>query len=169
MSIYTTIRVARIKSARSFVKSQALPTPCPNSVRLMTAFPLGHWCFPGAGEHSAVKRLSCLPRAHRDGWDMPSLCHTLHLVTQQTCRETPPHHHVQMLPCCGSNCSKGPPSHYLAWVYLLRKNTAKRFLLSCPNVWLISVSIAIDIKYIRQYFNCITWNFNKIRYTFMGH
>lgn len=117
--------MARIKSAWSFVQSRALPTPHPNSIRPMTTFPLGHWCFPGAGEHSAVKWLSCLPREHHDAWDMPPLCHALYLVNQETCWEMPPHRHAQMLPCCGRNCSKDPPSQYLAQVYLLRKKSSK--------------------------------------------
>lgn len=148
--------MARIKSAWSFVQSQALPTPHPNSIRPMTTFPLGHWCFPGAGEHSAVKWLSCLPREHHDAWDMPPLCHALYLVNQETCWEMPPHRHAQMLPCCGRNCSKDPPSQYLAQVYLLRKKSSKEISTFLSLCLINQCKYSTDIKYTGKYFNCIT-------------
>lgn len=75
-----------------------------------------------------------------------SPCYASHLGTWGTCREMPPHWHVQTLEAATSAAILNT-----ALLYEKKKHEKpiKRFLSSCPSIWLISVSMTTDIKYTR--------------------
>lgn len=75
-----------------------------------------------------------------------SPCYASHLGTWGTCREMPPHWHVQTLEAATSAAILNTA---LLYEKKNHEKPIKRFLSSCPSIWLISVSMTTDIKYTR--------------------